>query len=124
MAADALHIIHIGRCRIFLSDRLLEGMCVKTIVFTRPIRPASLAATQREIAVSRWDAKNIRPSACAEMPKRVKNQYDARLCPNKPVPKLSTAKRLAKVKIRWREGSRRGLTQRASPVVTSTSGES
>jgi hypothetical protein len=42
------------------------------------------------------------------MPKRVKNQFDARLCPIKPVPKLSTAKRLARVMIRLREGSLRG----------------
>src|SRR5919108_5302686 len=50
--------------------RRLEGMCVNTIVFTRPIRLASLAATHRETAVSTLDPKNIRPSSCGGMPRR------------------------------------------------------
>jgi hypothetical protein len=36
-------------------------------VFTGAKRPAGLAAAHREVAVSRWDAKNIRPSPCVEV---------------------------------------------------------
>jgi hypothetical protein len=94
------------------TRRRLEGMCVNTMVFTKPIRLASLAATHKETAVSTWEAKNSRPSSCGWMPKRVKNQYDAKLCPIRPVPKLSTVNRHARVAMRVREDSLRGLTQR------------
>ena len=56
-----------------ISNRL-DGMWVKTIVFSSPIRRARRAATHREIAVKTLDAKNKAPREPGWSPKRVKNQ--------------------------------------------------
>src|SRR5262245_18105414 len=98
----------------------LAGMWVKTIVCSSPMRRARRAATHKEIAVKRLDGKNKAPREPGWSPKRVKNQQDARLCTISPVPKLSTVKSPARVKMRPREGSVNGFVHRASPLGSST----
>src|SRR5687768_188392 len=52
----------------------LEGRCVQTIVFSKPMRRASHAATRCETAFNTRAAKNSTARADSEVPYRLKNQ--------------------------------------------------
>ncbi len=102
---------------------MLEGMCVNTIVFTNPILRANRTATPMDTAVSTADPKNIKPRDPGSMPNFVKKKYAARLCATRPVPKLSTLKRPARVNILRRDLSLNGFTHRVATSLISTSEE-
>src|SRR5215831_5227320 len=53
----------------------LDGKCVKTIVFTSPMRRASHAAPRCDTALRTCTAKNTNPRISSPIPKRRKNQY-------------------------------------------------
>jgi hypothetical protein len=51
-------------------SRTFDGRCVKTIVFRRPIRSPTRAATRKDKAESRFVPKKSAPSASGPAPKR------------------------------------------------------
>src|SRR6266581_4360075 len=56
------------------TKNMLEGKCVKTMVFTSPMRRANHAAPRWEAAFSKCTAKNRTPRLSSATPKRRKNQ--------------------------------------------------
>ena len=52
----------------------LDGMWVKTIVLSRPILLAILAASQRDVAVSTWETKKTKAKDPSCNPNLVENQ--------------------------------------------------
>ena len=64
----------IARGRLGMSGtimrRILDGICVHTIVFTRPMRPATLAATSAERPARKFAPKKMLPSSAGSAPKR------------------------------------------------------
>src|SRR5919199_5401250 len=56
--------------------KILDGICVNTIVFIKPILAASLAATRNEKAVRTPAIEKIRDRVVNSTPNLVKNQND------------------------------------------------
>ena len=56
------------------TRKKLEGMWVKTIVLSRPILLAILAASQRDVAVSAWETKKTKAKDPSCIPNLVENQ--------------------------------------------------
>src|SRR6516164_2323800 len=81
-----------------------DGRCVKTIVFTRPIRRASRTATGYEKAERRPDQKNKAPAAVSDKPKWSNSQSASSDWTKKPPPNESRLNNAAKVKTIRRDG--------------------
>ena len=88
---------------------MLDGICVKTMVFNNPILLANLAATPMEMAVRTWDKKNTGPSSHGFRSNLAMNQAAIKLWCTIDVLKVSTVNSPVRVNIRRREGSFRGL---------------
>src|SRR5215831_12922962 len=71
----------------------LEGKCVRTIVFTSPMRRASHAAPRCETALRTCTAKNTKARLSSPIPKRLKNQYVTSASVRKPPPNASSENR-------------------------------
>src|SRR6516162_3682446 len=81
-----------------------DGRCVKTIVFTRPIRRASRTATGYEKADRRPDQKNNEPAAVSDKPKWSNSHKASRDWTKKPPPNESRLNSAAKVNTIRRDG--------------------
>ncbi len=79
-------------------------MCVKTIVFKRPMRRASQGATSCEAALSRPVQKKNAPAAASDSPKRCISHSDTRLLSTRPPAKASTENSAASLTTTGREG--------------------
>lgn len=73
----------------------LEGMCVNTMVFTRPICRESQAATGNEKAASRPDQKKNKPAADSDRPNLLNSHSAMSDCTANPPAKASILKRAA-----------------------------
>lgn len=71
----------------------LEGRCVQTIVFIRPIRLASGTVARAEIPERRFAPKKRPPRSASETPIFSWHHQAIKLCTQKPPPKESRAKR-------------------------------
>ncbi len=79
-------------------------MCVNTMVFTSPMRPASQAATGKEKADSAPDQKKNNPASASERPKRSNSQRASSDCTASPPAKESTLKSAARRRTMPRDG--------------------
>ena len=77
------------------ASSTFDGRCVKTIVFSRPMRSASQPAAIDEPAWSRPTPKKTRPITSAVAPKRRPNQKTMNDCTMNPPANASSAKRPA-----------------------------
>src|SRR5215813_1828787 len=75
--------------------KMLDGKCVKTIVFTRPMRLANHAAAKCDPAFNTRITKNSKPSFASVAPNRRKNQYATNASVRKPPPNASMEKSAA-----------------------------
>src|SRR5262245_32523649 len=73
-------------------SKRLDGMWVKTIVLTSPIRRASHAAARCDAAFPILAPKNSSPSAASDTPKRWKKKYERREAVRNPPARLSMPK--------------------------------
>ena len=63
---------------------MLDGICVNTIVLTRPMRRDSQAATGNENAASTPDQKKNTPAAASDMPNLLNSHSASSDCTAKP----------------------------------------
>src|SRR6516162_7919313 len=81
-----------------------DGRCVKTIVFTRPMRRASRTAIGYEKAERRPDQKNKEPAAVSDNPKWSNSHSASSDWTKKPPPNESRLNSAAKVNTIRRDG--------------------
>src|SRR5919109_5362111 len=74
-------------------SNIFEGICVNTIVFTRPILSAIFAAAMKDKAVRIPAAEKIYDKIMRSAPNFVKNHRETTLWITKPPANESTAKR-------------------------------
>src|SRR5262249_38508056 len=85
-----------------VTSRRLEGMWVKTIVFTRPIRFASHAAPRCDAAFARRAPKKSAPTTPSVTPNRSKKKYERSEVVRKPPARLSRPNKAEILQSFWR----------------------
>src|SRR5215472_4568582 len=102
-SSSAIAIPSVGAKGTSIKQKF-DGRCVKTIVFTRPIRRASRTATGYEKADRRPDQKNNEPAAVSDKPKWSNSHNASRDWTKKPPPHESRLNNAAKVNTIRRDG--------------------
>src|SRR5438445_11897420 len=91
----------------------LDGICVKTIVFTNPIQRASRAAARWERVFKTRAAQKRAATISTGAPNRSKKKYDTSAAETKPPPRLSS-KKSADSRVTTRRPSRESGDRRIS----------